>query len=136
MKHIRGLSGVALVSFLSVNSGVAMGKGVEQVPNPALSTQTQPVIIAQFNPNRNPSELTIEPGRRSPEQMKILMEYYDGLRRSGQTLPEPEWIQQERIREDERRRQEATEQQRLEAERRPQNFESLSPQEKEADLTE
>ncbi|MEM4380466.1 MAG: hypothetical protein QXL01_07295, partial [Thermoplasmatales archaeon] len=40
MKCVRSLSGVALVSFLSFQPGVAMSKVVEQVPNPTQSTQT------------------------------------------------------------------------------------------------
>jgi TolA-binding protein len=40
MQCVRSLSGVALVSFLSFQPGVAMSKVVEQVQNPTQSTQT------------------------------------------------------------------------------------------------
>jgi len=51
MKYVHRLSSVALASCLSLNSGVAMSKVIEQVPNSALSVQAEPVVIAQSGQN-------------------------------------------------------------------------------------
>ena len=113
MKRVRSLSTVALVSFLSLNAGSAMSKVIEQVPNVTPSAQTQPTIIAQFN----------LPG---------------WIRDAGQVVNTVNQIrlQEQRRQELEAARQAATEQQRLEAERRRQYFESLSPEQKETFLAE
>jgi hypothetical protein len=102
MKCVRGLSIVALVSFLSANPGVAMSKVAEQVPNPTSSGQTEPVMIADI---------------------------FRDIQRGIQTLDQVNQIRlrEQRRQEAKRRRQEleaarreATEQQRIEAERRRQ----------------
>jgi hypothetical protein len=62
MKCIRSLSSIALVSFLSINSGVAMSKVPEQVPQQTSSAQTEPMIIA--NPFR-----MIQEGVRTVDQI-------------------------------------------------------------------
>jgi arylsulfatase A-like enzyme len=120
MKCIRSLSSVALVSFLSLNSGVAMSKGLEQVSNPALSTQTQPVIIDQFNPFG-----LLRDTVRTVEQV-------NQIRLREQRRQEAERRRQEL----EAARREAAEQKRLEAQRQQQYFESLSPEKQQAYLAE
>ncbi|NJM20840.1 MAG: hypothetical protein HC907_20035 [Richelia sp. SM1_7_0] len=67
MKYVRGLSGFALVSFLSFQSGVAMSKVPEQVPSTTSSAQTQPVIIAG-----NPFKIIRDAVRKTDEVKKIL----------------------------------------------------------------
>lgn len=111
MRYVHGLLSVALVSSLSINSGVAMGRGIEQVPNPNSSDQTEPLIMADF---------------------------FRDIRRVIQTVDQVNQIrlQEQRRQELEAARQAATEQQRLEAERRRQYFESLSPEQKETFLAE
>lgn len=111
MRYIHGLLSVALVSSLSINSGVAMGRGIEQVPNPNSSEQTEPLIMADF---------------------------FRDIQRVIQTVDQVNQIrlQEQRRQELEAARQAATEQQRLEAERRRQYFESLSPEQKETFLAE
>jgi len=118
MKCIRGLSGVALVSFLSVNSGVAMSKVIEQEPNPTSSAQTKPMIIAN-------------PFRIFQDTVRVV-ETVNQIRLREQRRQEAERRRQEL----EVARREATEQQRLEAQQRQQYFESLSPEEQQAYLTE
>lgn len=118
MKCIHGLSNVALVSFLSVNSGVAMGKGIEQVPSPTSSAPTQPVVMANLFRDIQKAVQTVE----QVNQIRLREQRRQEAERRRQEL--------------ETARREATEQQRLEAERRQQYFESLSPAEKEAYLAE
>lgn len=102
MKCIRGLSSVALVSFLSVNSGVAMSKGIEQVANPTLSAQTQPVVMANIFQ-------TIQKVIQTGEQV-------NQIRLQEQRKQEAEQRRQEL----EAARREATEKRRLEAEQQRQ----------------
>jgi hypothetical protein len=111
MRRVHGLLSIALASFLSINSGVAMGRGIEQVPNPTSSDQTEPMIMADF---------------------------FRDIQRTIQTIDQVNQIRlrEERRQELEAARQAATEQQRLETERRRQYFESLSPEQKEAFLAE
>lgn len=111
MKYIRGLSSVALVSFLSINSGVAMSKVPEQVPQQTSSTQTQPMIIA------NPFGII-----------------RDVIRTGGQLNQIR--LQEQRRQEQEAAKREAAEQRRLEAERQQRYFESLSPEQQQAYLAE
>lgn len=118
MKCIHRLSSVALVSFLCVNSSVAMSKVTEQVPNQTSSAQTEPMIIA------NPFGI-IRDAVQTVDQV-------NQIRLREQRRQEAERRRQEL----EAARREATEQQRLEAERRRQYFESLSPEQKEAYLAE
>ncbi|HEY9814147.1 MAG TPA: hypothetical protein V6D31_11545, partial [Candidatus Sericytochromatia bacterium] len=93
MKCVHGLSSVALVSFLSINSGVAMSKVPEQVLNPTSSAQTQPMIIA--NPLR-----IIRDGIRTVDQINQIR------------------LREQRRQEQEAAQRQAAEQRRLEAERR------------------
>lgn len=130
MECFRGLSGVALVSFLSFQPGVAMSKVVEQVPNPTQSTQTiavDPLRIIE----REQRRLEREQRKREREE------------RAERQRQERERRRLERQQELERRQREleaakkvATEEQRLEAARRRQHFESLSPEAKKAYLAE
>ena len=130
MKFIR-LSSVVLMSVLTLNSGVAMSKGVDQTPGPTSSVQTEPLqteplIMANiFFDLRNPFQtiirvLTSEERRKAREQK--VQELKQARERERQQL--------------EVARREATEQQRLEAEQRQKYFESLSPEEKKAYLAE
>jgi len=118
MKCVRGLSSFALMSFLSVQPGVAMSKVAEQAPNPTLSTQTQPMIIA------NPFGILRDTVRT--------VKQVDQIRVREQRRQEAERRRQER----EVARQEAIEQQRLKAEQQRQYFESLSPEQKQAYVAE
>jgi len=111
MKCVHGLSSVALVSFLSINSGVAMSKVPEQVPNPTSSAQTQPMIIA--NPLR-----IIRDGIRTVDQINQIR------------------LREQRRQEQEAAQREAAEQRRLKAEREQRYFESLSPEQQQAYLAE
>ncbi len=118
MKCVRGLSSLALVSFLSLNAGSAMSKVIEQAPHPTSSAQTKPMIIA------NPFRIFQEAVRA--------VETVNQIRLREQRRQEAERRRQEL----EIARREATEQQRLEAERRQQYFESLSPEGKQTYLAE
>jgi hypothetical protein len=118
MKCVRGLSIVALVSFLSANPGVAMGKGIEQVPNSTLSGQTKPAVMANIFQ-------TIQKTIQTVDQV-------NQIRLREQRRQE----EKRRRRELEAARREATEQQRLEAEHRRQYFENLSPEEQKTYLAE
>jgi hypothetical protein len=111
MKCIRGLSSVALVSFLSINSGVALSKVPEQVPNPTSSAQAEPMIIA--NPLR-----IIRDGIRTVDQLNQIR------------------LREQRRQEQEAAQREAAEQRRLEAEREQRYFDSLSPEQQQAYLAE
>lgn len=88
-----------------------MSKVAEQVSNTTPSTQTQPIIIA--NPFR------------------IFQDAVQTIDTVNQII-----LQEQRRQQLEAARREVTEQQRLEAEQRRQYFESLSPEEKEAYLSE
>lgn len=85
MKCVWGLSGVALVSFLSVQPSVAMSKVAEQTPSRDLSAQTQPMIIA--NPfglaQAQPSPDLVEARRRA----RILREHYPGWKDALDACP-------------------------------------------------
>lgn len=48
MKLIHGLSGVAIVCSLGVNSGAAVARTSEQVSNSIAPSQTEPALIANF----------------------------------------------------------------------------------------
>jgi len=111
MRRVHGLFSIALVSFLSINSGVAMGRGIEQVPNPTSSDQTEPMIMANF---------------------------FRDIQRTIQTVDQVNQIRlrEERRQEAERRRQELEAARQAEVERQRQYFESLSPEQKEAFLAE
>lgn len=118
MKFIWGLSGVAIVSCLSLNSGVAMGKATEQVSNPTSPSRAEPVMIADFFRIFQDAVQTIQ-------QVDQAIDLVDSV------------IQQENRRQElEAARQAATEQDRLEAERRQQYFESLSPEQQQAYIEE
>lgn len=60
MKFICSLSSVAIVSCLSVNSGAVMGKVAEQVSNPILPDQTEPVMVADIFRSLRDAVQTIE----------------------------------------------------------------------------
>jgi hypothetical protein len=130
MKFIR-LSSVVLVSVLTLNSGVAMSRGIDQTSSSTSSVQTEPLqteplmISNIFFDLRNPVR-TIRNGL-SREQRRQARE-----RRMQEIMQARERRRQEL----EVARREATEQQRLEAEQRQQYFESLSPEEKKTYLAE
>lgn len=67
MKYVRGLSGFALVSLLSFQSGAAMSKVPEQVSSTTSSDQTKSVIIAG-----NPFKIFQDAVRKTDEVKKIL----------------------------------------------------------------
>ena len=117
MKYARGLSGIALVSFL-FHPSVAMSKVAEQVSNPTSLGQTEPVIIANIFVDIQRAIQTVD----QVNQIRLQEQQRQEAERRSQEL--------------EAARREATEQQRLEAEQRRQYFESLSPEKKEAYLAE
>lgn len=118
MKFIRGLSSVTLVSCLSISSGAAVAQVTEQVSNPTSPGQTEPMIIA--NPLRG-----IQDAVRTIQQVDQTVDLVTSV------------IEQEKRRQElEAARQAATEQERLEAERRQRYFESLSPEERQAYIEE
>jgi HD superfamily phosphohydrolase len=144
VKCIQRLSSVTLLSCLTYvscgtfNSAVAMSKGTEDVPIQTSSTQAMPVTIAQL---KLPS--VIRDATRTVNQLEQIRAQQ--RRRAELLRRRQEWEakREERKAEILRRQQElevarreATEQQRLEAERRQQYFESLSPEQKEAYLAE
>jgi hypothetical protein len=144
MKCIQRLSSIALVSCLTYasfgtfNSAAAISKGTEDLPSQASSTQAEPVAIAQL---KLPSVIrgatrTVKQLERIRAQQKRRAEF---LRRKQEWEAKREDRKAEILRrqqELEVARRDATEQQRLEAERRQQYFESLSPEQKEAYLAE
>ena len=119
MKFIR-LSSVVLISVLTLNSGVAMSRGLDQTHSSTSDSKTEslqiePLIISNiFFDLRNPVR-TI---------------------RNGLSREQRRQARERRRQELEVARREATEQQRLEAEQRQKYFESLSPEEKEKYLVE
>ena len=106
MKYVRGLSGFALVSLLSFQSGAAMSKVPEQVPSRTSSAQTQPVIIAG-----NPFKIFQDAAQTVDQVNKIR-------------------LREKRRREEKRRRKKLEAARKKEAERRRQYLESLSPEER------
>ncbi len=110
MKYVRGLSGFALVSFLSFQSGAAMSKVPEQAPSTTSSAQTQPVIIAG-----NPFKVFQDAAQTVDQVNKIR-------------------LREKRRREEKRRRKKLEAARKKDAERRRQYFESLSPEEQKAYL--
>lgn len=106
MKYVRGLSGFALVSFLSFQSGAAMSKVPEQVSSTTSSVQTQRVIIAG-----NPFKI-IQDAAGTVDQVNKIR------------------LREKRRREEKRRRKKLEAAQKKEAERRRQYLESLSPEER------
>ncbi|MEL6164121.1 MAG: hypothetical protein AAFR37_10290 [Cyanobacteria bacterium J06628_3] len=106
MKYVRGLSGFALVSILSFQSGAAMSKVPEQVPSTTSSAQTQPVIIAG-----NPFKIFQDAAQTVDQVNKIR-------------------LREKRRREEKRRRKKLEAARKKEAERRRQYLESLSPEER------
>jgi hypothetical protein len=134
MKYIRRLSGLALVSILTLNSGVAMARGLDQAPTPISSAQAEP-LQAEPVMMANIFRRFIRIPRPVNQINQIIIR--------EQRKQEYERRQQERMRAYELRKQElevarreATEQQRLEAEQRQRYFESLSPEQKQAYLAE
>jgi hypothetical protein len=134
MKYIRRLSGLALASVLTLNSGVAMARGLDQEPTPVSSAQAEP-LQAEPLMMANIFRRFIRIPRPVNQINQIIIR--------EQRKQEYERRQQERLRAYELRKQElevarreATEQQRLEAEQRQRYFESLSPEEKQAYLAE
>ncbi len=118
MKFIRSLSSIALLSCLSINSGAAVAKMTEQISNPISTGQTEPVMIAGFFN-------ILQDGVQTIQQVDQAIDAVDSI------------IEREKRRKElEAARQAATEQQRLEAQRRQQYFESLSPQEQKAYMAE
>lgn len=118
MKWICSLSGAALVSFLTANLGITVASATEQASNSISSAQVESVLIAGF---------------------------FDGIQRAVQTIQQVDQVvdsvnslveQENRRRELEAAREAASEQERLEAERRQQYFESLSPEEQQAYIAE
>lgn len=133
MKFIR-LSSIVLVSVLTLNSGVAMSKGLDQTPGPTSSAQTEPLQTEPLM-MANIFRRFIRIPRPVNQINQIIIR--------EQRKQEYERRQQERLRAYELRKQElevarreATEQQRLEAEQRQKYFESLSPEEKQTYLAE
>jgi HD superfamily phosphohydrolase len=143
MKCIQRLSSVALISCLTYvfcgafNSAVAMSKSTDDLPQTS-SAPAEPVVLAQL---RLPEVIrgtnqTINQLERIRAQQKRREEL---LRRKQEWEARREERKAEILRrqqELEVARREATEQQRLEAERRQRYFESLSPEQKEAYLAE
>jgi FtsZ-interacting cell division protein ZipA len=139
MKCIQRLSSVFLASCLTLNSTAVMSKGIEDLPLQTSSAETeQPLIMAQLKLPKfiRDTSRTI----KRLEQMRAQQRRREELLRRRQ---EWEARREERRAEFLRRQQElevarreATEQQRLEAERRQQYFESLSPEQKQAYLAE
>ncbi|MBW4510892.1 MAG: hypothetical protein KME64_30905 [Scytonematopsis contorta HA4267-MV1] len=131
-----------IVYCLSINSVFALSKIPEPLTNLTPSAQIAPVIIARrVNPN-----VQRELSRQRNEERRLLVEQ-KRLERQQRQEQRRQLIEQKRLerqqRQEQRRqlieqkrleleaaRQAATEQQRLEAERRRQYFESLSPEEK------
>jgi hypothetical protein len=143
MKYIQRLSSITLVSCLTYasfgtfNSAAAMSKGTEDLPSQASVPQSEPVTIAFKLPS------VIRDATRTVKQLERIRAQQ--RRRAEFLRRKQEWEtkQEDRKAEILRRQQElevarrdATEQQRLEAERRQQYFESLSPEQKEAYLAE
>lgn len=118
MKLIHGLSSVALVSCLSATSGIAVAETTEQVPNPISPVQIEPVLIAGFFDDIQDAVRTIQQVDQVVDSVNSVVEQEDSRR------------------ELEAAREAAREQERLEAERRQQYFESLSPEQQEAYLAE
>lgn len=115
MIHVRSWSSIALVSILTLNSGAALSKRIENVPISDASVQTEPVKMANIF-------RTIQRINQTANQERLREE------RRQQA--------EERKRQQEIARQEALEKRRLEAERRRQYFESLSPEQKQAYIKE
>ena len=118
MKLIHGLSSVALVSCLSANSGDAVARAIEQSSNPISPVQIESVLIAGFFDDLGEAVQTIRQGAQVVNSVNSFLE------------------QENRRRELEAAREAASEQERLEAERRQQYFESLSPEERQAYIEE
>lgn len=119
MKLVYVFSGVALAFFLiSANSDVAVAKVTEQVSNPTSPSETEPVLMTNLF-------------RRVQEAVQTIQQI-DQVVDSVNSLVE----QENRRQELEDAREAATEQERLEAERRQQYFESLSSEEQQAYLEE
>lgn len=111
-----GLSSIALVSILTFNSGAALSKGIEQqVPVSSSSSQTEPVKMANIF-------RTIQRINQTANQERL---------REERRQQAEEWKRQREI-----ARQEALEKRRLEAERRRQYFESLTPEQQQAYIKE
>jgi thiol:disulfide interchange protein len=135
MKYIRRLSGIALVSVLTLNSGVAMARGLDQAPTPTSSAQAEPLQAEPLMMANNIFRRMIRfPRPVNQTNQAIIREQ----RRQEYERRKQERMQAYELRKQELEvaRREATEQQRLEAERRQQYFESLSPEQKQAYLAE
>jgi hypothetical protein len=111
MIRVRSWSSIALVSILTLNSGAALSKGIENTPISDVSVQTEPVKMANIF-------RTIQRINQTANQERL---------REERRQQAEEWKRQREI-----ARKEALEKRRLEAERRRQYFESLSPEQQQA----
>ncbi|MBD2579921.1 hypothetical protein [Oscillatoria sp. FACHB-1406] len=111
MKFTRCLSVIAVVSCLSANSVAAIAKTPESENSSTSAAKTEPIFVAGF---------------------------FDSLQQTIQTIQQVGGIiqQHNQQQELEEARRRASEQERLEAERRQRYFESLSPQEQKAYMEE
>jgi len=125
MKFIRGLSSVALLSCLSVHSGAAVAKVTEEVSNSTSLSQAEPVLMANIFRRIQETVETMQQVEQAVEQVEQAVDLVNSV------------VQQENRRQElEAAREAATERERLEAERRQQYFESLSPEERQAYIEE
>lgn len=125
MKFIRGLSSVALLSCLSVHSGAAVAKVTEEVSNSTSLSQAEPVLMANIFRRIQDTVETIQQVEQTVEQVEQAVDLVNSV------------VQQENRRQElEAAREAATERERLEAERRQQYFESLSPEAQQAYIEE
>lgn len=118
MKFLCAFSSVAIVCSLGVNSGAALARSTEQASTPISSGQAEPILMADFFGGLGDALETIGEVRQTIEVIDTVID------------------QENERREQEAAEQAAAEQARLEAERRQQYFESLSPEERQAFLEE
>lgn len=139
MKFLVALSSLTLVSLSSVAPSLAANQASSRSPEQPLSNQSCPnaskkIQVAQF---RIPDVIrTIDQGLDIKEQEQRRQEERE--RRQQLELERRERVEAQKQREVElaAARQAATEQQRIEADRRRQYFESLSPEQKQAYIAE
>lgn len=118
MKLIHGLSCVAIVSSLGINSGAAVARATEQASNSTSPVRSESVLIAGLFDDIQEAIGTVEQGRQILDTVTTIVD------------------QENQRREQEAAREAAIEQERLEAERRRQYFESLSPEQRQAYIEE
>ncbi|NJL21687.1 MAG: hypothetical protein HC895_14085 [Leptolyngbyaceae cyanobacterium SM1_3_5] len=118
IKWMGTLSSVAIVSCLNISPGLAMVEAARQAATPTPSRQTEPLIMAGLFGDI----LT------TIEEATDIVDTVTGTVNTVTTIIE----QENRRQELEEARRAASERDRLEAERRQQYFESLSPEEQQA----